>query len=215
MTAGWVCASPIYHQDFVGTETGNRPLTLVNWNSQYGTNAITFTGTGGETGAQRGGSGGFWFLYFLGSELDPGTPFLGWTDDGDFGTFDGITEVSMSMHFGNNADPLRFVMEVDGSWYASEGTFYGQNYETNSVNIQMTDWRSLSFTPDVVLSLGGPVAAPSGSGNVTAVGVYGTRVASGGVIRLNEFTVIPEPGTFGLFALSMLGIYAVRRYRQR
>lgn len=215
MTAGSVFASPIYFQDFVGTESGNQPLTHVNWNSQYGMDGTTWTGTGSELGAMRG----FHvipFLFFNGTELTNGTPFLAWTDDANFGTFEGITEVGMAMNFGDNANPVRIALEVDGAWYVSQSTLKESGWVTNSISIQSESWNSLSFSPDVILSMGGAVAAPSGSGNVTAVGILGSRTtAAGPQVRIKDFAVIPEPGTLGLFALSVLGIFAVRRYRLR
>lgn len=148
---------------------------------------------------------------------------LAWTDDAPAVDVADLETLSARLNNKSAADAVRFAVRVAGQWYASDEAFGidppGVGYDdwSNSRQVSLdvaTDaaaWRVLDVQPGTALALG--AASPADlAGMADAFGVF-LEVADGGLVRLDDFTVIPEPATLAVLALGG-GLLAMRRRRR-
>lgn len=230
-----------YTNSFTHSGAVNKNLSLINW-SAYGYSGTVFrdlTTTAGDPGtSDRAGitnvsgttpsqSG---FLFFANSAT-ASYSFAGVTSDFAPFTLTGATWTSGS---NNASSTIRVLIQQEGNWYASNGTFVTNpvvtsagNYTTaNASNHTFTfstnaaDWRAVTLDPiGGTLSVSGSViGANLSSATITGFGFYASASANT-VFRLDDLVVsgtaaVPEPSAFAALAGGLaLGCAALRRRR--
>ena len=225
----------IYTEDF-GDATENQPTTSVDWHWMYqdGANVVSpdvatmearenpgLGGPGGFTGrvlvAWGEGSNNAWetsdtFLFF-----DSSPTFD--TSGGGSLLWSNLDEFSFAANRGSTfAGTTRAVIQIGGTWYASEAQTFTTTVSTYTIDIQDTNW--LAFTPGTSLALSGTgdtLANLNASGNLQGVGLWVNATSGTGSNRQwrvddLEITAIPEPSTYAVIAgLLALGLVAWRR----
>ncbi len=141
----------------------------------------------------------------------------------------------MSFYSGNNYTTSfeHFVVQIDGSWYASVQTFGNAAAVTSAANFATqaqldtftwttaaSAWETLNYTPGTTLTVGGVLTSPLPGDNITAFGLYSDGTGVSSTIRADTFEIdatpiaVPEPSSVVL-ALSGLGVLmGLRRFRK-
>lgn len=217
----------------------NAAFSTVGWNAHIGASATADTGSSDSVVSNATGKTGV-IGYGAKTGLTTGAG-LYWTTE--IGTV-APTSITSIQFFSNNAstaDILRVAIRIDNgtpgnsaddTWYATNTAFQRNSstagsstnwvangeLETFAFTSAAASWRDLTFVPGSSLSIATSARLSDlPAGNINAVGIFGSGSANGniaGVIRFDEFTVVPEPSGVGAALLAATGLL-IRRRRAR
>jgi len=127
---------------------------------------------------------------------------------------------------------FRVALEIAGQWYVSDTAFsgptnnssgtFGVNAGEKTLDFDTAQWRSLNFSPGSTLGNPGSIVALPG-GDITSFGLYGTYNATqwfdtytiAATAAATGPGIIPEPSTFLIWSLGLLGLIGCRRRRTK
>ncbi len=246
--------TPIYRELFANTSGANVAPSVDSWSGSWSAAAIDSQGTGGgavagyfglssSTGNSSGPVGinttpaepatGPGFLFVSGGAGHPGaTSWIATTSAYTVNTANYSID-DMSFYSGNNYTTSleHFVVQIDGSWYASVQTFGNAAAVTSAANFAAqaqldtftwttaaSAWETLNYTPGTTLTVGSVLTSSLPGDNITAFGLYSDGTGVSSTIRADTFQIdaspVPEPGSAGL-VLSGLGVLmGLRRFRK-
>jgi hypothetical protein len=248
--------TPIYRELYANTSGANVAPSVDSWAGSWSAAAIDSQGTGGgavagyfglssSTGNASGPVGinttpaepatGPGFLFVSGGAGHPGaTSWIATTSAYTVNTAS-YSINDMSFYSGNNytASVEHFVVQIDGSWYASVQTFGNAAAVTSAANFATqaqldtftwttaaSAWETLNYTPGTTLTIGSVLSSALPGDNITAFGLYSDGTGVSSTIRADTFEIdatpiaAPEPSSVVL-ALSGLGVLmGLRRSRK-
>ncbi len=235
----------IYRELFANTSGANVAPSVDSWVGSWSATAIDSQGTGGgavagffglssSTGNSSGPVGinttpaepatGPGFLFVSGGAGHPGvTSWIATTSAYTVNT--GTYSVhDMSFYSGNNFTTSleHFVVQIDGSWYATVQTYGNAAAVTSAANFASqaqldtftwttaaSAWETLNYTPGTTLTVGSVLSSALPGDNITAFGLYSDGTGVSSTMRADTFqidaTAVPEPSSVAL-ALSGLGV---------
>ncbi len=162
--------------------------------------------------------------YFLaGIPSGADTVAFAWTDDGPAVDVSDLDTMSAVLNNASTDDRVRFALLIGDQWYASDDALgidpagVGFNNWSNAREVSLdvvadaSAWRLLEVDPGTSLALG--ATASSGlAGGVDAFGLF-MEIDGEGLVRLDDFTVTPEPASLVLLGLGAGGLAFRRRRR--
>lgn len=226
-----------YQETFTHTSVDNLSVGTLGWSGYLGANATDVTNLA-PSGNQ--------YLGIANSVGNPG-PGKGFiavlnnvASASSFATFTtglnlaGADTISWNMNAGWAAySPVRVLVQVGGSWYASNQTFVATS-TSSAANFQFATpeqvaksltfttsasaWRSFTIDPGVSMSVGGTtLGADLSTATVTGIGFYVDAIANS-LVRIDTVAVstsaIPEPSTCATLAGAAIGSLVILRRRR-
>ncbi|GAT35251.1 PEP-CTERM protein-sorting domain-containing protein [Terrimicrobium sacchariphilum] len=227
-------AAAIYLETFPGNSSANAAMSTIGWTAYKGASATNITSTTG--GSQ------YVAIANLAGNPGPAIGFLAIVNSGSpqpaaesYATFQtGLslanpTTISWNMNGNGPASPLRLLVQVSGSWYATDSTFIPTSFTSgaNFTNAPAQDvyrsfnfttdksaWRSFTFSQGVGMSVGNTtISSDLASSTITGIGFY-ADLSSGSVLRVDQLQVVPEPGSAALL-LGAGAMFVLLRVRRR
>jgi hypothetical protein len=201
-------AGAMYEED--GAPEGG-PTNTASWRWRVRNNAL---GGNDAIMAESGSSGSTYGVYAI------------WWDNSNFvGSFQNSNVDLSAFPVGSvsatatvNRDGVRLMIQNDGQWYISDAASSSGQL---SVDFDSAAW--LAYNPDTThtsLWASGSVGTPASGfsatpdfDKVSAIGVYWERIDDNSTreFLMSEFTVVPEPSTYAIWAgMLALGIVALR-----
>ena len=233
-------AAVVYEETFNNSGTGNANISTVGWNKYFGATAGNPAGNEDwnsyASSVDKGGVTASDVL-FLNNGATANATFA--ITDTSLGlaspvSVSDITSVTWSQGNSNTAIQVRLMVQVGGSWYATNTAFTNSavrilsDVETPvlpdvsksfTFTTAASSWRLLTLTPGVEMSISASAITSDLSGNITGVGFLVQHPASGtnqsarfDTLQINATSSVPEPSTFALLAgLAGLGLAGARR----
>jgi hypothetical protein len=138
----------------------------------------------------------------------------------------------MSFYSGNSFTTSleHFVVQIDGSWYASVQTFgnaaavatagafaASAQLDLFTWTTSASAWETLNYTPGTTLTVGSVLSSPLPGDNITAFGLYSDGPSTG-TYRADTFqidaTAVPEPSSVMLGLSGLVMLVGLRRIRK-
>jgi hypothetical protein len=248
--------TPIYRELYANTSGANAAPSIDSWVGSFSSTAFDsqdtvhgggavagYFGLSSSTGNSSGPVGinttpaepatGPGFLFLSGGATKAGgTNWIATTSAYTVNTAN-YSINDMSFYSGNayTASLEHFVVQIDGSWYAtvqtfgnaaavsSAGNFAAQaQLDTFTWTTAASAWETLNYTPGSTLSIGSALISDLSGDNITAFGLYsdGTGVTS--TTRADTFeidaTAVPEPSSIVLVLSGAGVLMSLRRSRK-
>jgi hypothetical protein len=207
----------------VSINTFNSTTSGANWNTAWGSTALSTNGTTSGSGIRLADStvAPAHFLAFVGESSD--RIGFAWTTDVSIDV-DDVASLSVRLNNKLTDDRVRFAVQINGQWYVTDASFgidpagIAFNNWSNAQPIDWTwdssanAWRLLNLVEGSGMSLGS-LSSLDRNGTIEAFGLFG-EVAANGLIRADDLriTEVPEPTTIALLAAAML--MGSRRHRK-
>lgn len=229
----------LYQENFNNASGTNQALSTLGWQGFAGSSATVITSSmsspsgdafiAGSNGNPAPPAG------YLASANSPANNFITVVNTFTNGlTIPNMAGNEITFRMGNsNADALvRVVIQIggdgsvgSGSWYANSGAWFTNagytaatfaaadaSAVTYGINVGPADvWRPLTLVPGSTMSLSTSTTTLPTS---TITGIGFIISGSNQVVRLDNLTVVPEPGTVSMLALGGLMVLGLLRRRR-
>lgn len=219
----------LYSETFTNNTGSSKGLSYVGWNSYISSTAVdvsntaTYLPSGGgneyfSTAAGVGnptGTNGYMSMY---SQPATGTEtFTAYKTGLNLSLTSGVSTITWQMNAtAAGKATTRILVQVGGSWYASNATFTPTDYGTDfaaattgsyTFSTLASNWVSFSITPGTSMALGSALGSDLSSSTITGIGFY-SDVAKYATFRVDTLAVnaVPEPNTVALLLLGAIGM---------